>query len=152
MDLHIIGGEPTAIERAAVDARLGPPESSWDGAARDIARDGRTAAGGRSVAGDRHLLLPAFHAVQDRVGWISRGAMNYICRRLSVPPAEAWGVLTFYHLLAAEPRPSAVAHVCDDIACRLHGAERLCRELEVSAGATAAWWQPRVHASWSQRW
>ena len=27
--------------------------------------------------------------------------MNYICRRLSVPPAEAWGVLTFYHLLAA---------------------------------------------------
>ncbi len=134
MDLHIIGGEPTAIERAAVDARLGPPESSWDGAARDIARDGRTAAGGRSVAGDRHLLLPAFHAVQDRVGWISRGAMNYICRRLSVPPAEAWGVLTFYHLLAAEPRPGAVAHVCDDIACRLHGAERLCRELESRLG------------------
>ena len=106
MDLHIIGGEPTAIERAAVDARLGPPEGSWDGATRDIARDGRTASGGRSRAGDRHLLLPAFHAVQDRVGWVSRGAMNYICRRLSVPPAEAWGVLTFYHLLGTEPRPA----------------------------------------------
>ena len=46
----------------------GRPESGWDGAARDIARDGRTAAGGRSLTGDRHLLLPAFHAVQDRVG------------------------------------------------------------------------------------
>ena len=134
MDLHIVGGEPTEAEQAAVDELLGPAESGWEGAARDIARDGRTAAGGRSVAGERQLLLPAFHAVQDRVGWISRGAMNYICRRLSVPPAEAWGVLTFYHLLAAEPRPTAVAHVCDDIACRLHGAERLCRELESRLG------------------
>jgi NADH-quinone oxidoreductase subunit F len=134
VDLHIIGGEPTAVERAAVDALLGPPESGWGGAARDIARDGRTAAGGHRLAGQRHLLLPAFHAVQDRIGWISRGALNYVCRRLSVPPAEAWGVLTFYHLLAAEPRPSAVAHVCDDIACRLHGAERLCRELESRIG------------------
>jgi len=134
VDLHIVGGEPTEVERAAVDELLGLPESGWEGAARDMARDGRTAAGGRSLADDRQQLLPAFHAVQDRVGWISRGAMNYICRRLSVPPAEAWGVLTFYHLLAAEPRPAVVAHVCDDIACRLRGAERLCRELESRLG------------------
>ena len=106
MDLHIVGGEPTEVERAAVDELLGLPESGWEGAARDMARDGRTAAGGRRLADDRQQLLPAFHAVQDRVGWISRGAMNYICRRLSVPPAEAWGVLTFYHLLATEPRPA----------------------------------------------
>ena len=70
------------------------------------ARDGRTARGGRPAAvAQRQLLLPAFHAVQDRVGWVSRGALNYICRRLIVPPAEAWGVLTFYHLFATEPRP-----------------------------------------------
>ncbi|MCC7241985.1 MAG: NAD(P)H-dependent oxidoreductase subunit E, partial [Acidobacteria bacterium] len=104
MDLHIVGGEPNLEERAAVDAVLGPPESGWAGASRDIVRDGRTAAGGRAASSERHQLLPAFHAVQDRVGWISRGALNYICRRLSVPPAEAWGVLTFYHLLATAPR------------------------------------------------
>jgi NADH-quinone oxidoreductase subunit F len=134
VDLHIVGGEPTAEERDAVDALLGPPDSGWAGGPRDTGRDGRAAAGGRSVADGRHLLLPAFHAVQDRVGWVSRGAMNHICRRLSVPPAEAWGVLTFYHLLATEPRPRAVAHVCDDIACRLRGAETLCRELEARLG------------------
>jgi NADH-quinone oxidoreductase subunit F len=134
VDLHITGGEPNDDERAAVDALLGPPASGWEGAARDIARDGRTAEGGHALTGDRHLLLPAFHAVQDRMGWVSRGAMNYICRRLSVPPAEAWGVLTFYHLLATEPRPIAVAHVCDDIACRLRGAEQLCRDLEARLG------------------
>ena len=73
MDLHIIGGEPTDDERAAVDALFGPPESGWQGGERDIARDGRTATGGRSLIGDRHQLLPAFHSVQDRVGWVSRG-------------------------------------------------------------------------------
>lgn len=134
MDLHIIGGDPSDDERAAVDALLGPPASGWQGGARDIARDGRTAAGGRSITADRDQLLPAFHAVQDRVGWVSRGALNYICRRLAVPPAEAWGVLTFYHLLGTSPRPATVAHVCDDIACRLHGAEGLCRDLEARLG------------------
>ena len=134
MDLHIIGAEPTDLEREAVDRLLGAATTGWQGAARDMGRDGRTAAGGRQVTGDRDLLLPAFHAVQDAVGWISHGALNYICTRLSVPPAEAWGVVTFYHLLATEPRPAAVAHVCDDIACRLNGADQLCRDLEARLG------------------
>ena len=133
MDLHIIGAEPTAAERAAVDALLGEPESSWVGGLRDIARDGRVARGGVGEARERRdLLLPAFHAVQDRVGWVSRGAMNYICQRLMVPPAEAWGVLTFYHLFNTEPTPAKVVHVCDDIACRLKGAEAICRDLEAT--------------------
>lgn len=119
MDLKIVGAEPTDAERKAVDRLLGPPVSGWEGGSRDIVRDGRTALGGRQVSGDRDLLLPVFHAVQDAIGWISHGALNYICRRLSVPPAEAWGVVTFYHLLATEPQPANVAHVCDDIACRL---------------------------------
>ncbi len=84
------------------------------------------------------MLLPAFHAVQDRVGWVSRGALNYICQRLVVPPAEAWGVLTFYHLFATEPRARTVAHVCDDIACRAQGGEALCRELEAAIGPPGA--------------
>ena len=81
------------------------------------------------------VLWPmALHAVQDRVGWVSPGGLEHVCRRLTVPPAEAWGVVTFYHLFATEPRPPRVAHVCDDIACRLRGAERLCAQLERTFG------------------
>ncbi len=134
MDLHIVGAEANAAEREAVDQLLGPPSTGWHGASRDIERDGRSAAGGRRVSGGRDQLLPALHAVQDAMGWVSHGALNYICARLSVPPAEAWGVVTFYHLLATAPRPAAVAHVCDDIACRLHGAESLCADLEARLG------------------
>jgi len=30
-----------------------------------------------------------------------------------VPPAEAYGVATFYAMFSTEPRPGAVVHVCD---------------------------------------
>ena len=129
MDLHIAGAEPTDAERFAVDRLLGPPVTGWEGAVRDIERDGRSAIGGRRSARERDLLLPVFHAVQDGIGWISHGALNYICKRLSVPPAEAWGVVTFYHLLATDPQPATVAHVCDDIACRLNGVDQAIDQL-----------------------
>jgi NADH-quinone oxidoreductase subunit F len=130
VDLHVTGPGSTAEERAAVDALLGPPTSSWDGGARDVARDGRTARGGLAATkARRDLLLPAIEAVQDRIGWVSRGALNYISLRLDVPPAEAWGVASFYHLIALEPTAPTVAHVCDDIACRAAGAEAICGAL-----------------------
>ncbi len=83
-------------------------------------------------AARRSELLPALHAVQSRVGWISQPALNYICRRLAVAPADAYGVATFYAMFATTPRPPTVAHVCDDIACRLAGAERICDDLAPS--------------------
>jgi NADH-quinone oxidoreductase subunit F len=134
VDLRFSGEEPSAAERAAVDAVLGAAQGGWDGGEREIARDGRTALAGVAASGRRDLLLPALHALQDRAGWVSPGGLQYVCRRLSVPPAEAWGVVTFYDLLATEPRPPIVAHVCDDLACRLAGAERICARLAESIG------------------
>ncbi|HUQ44497.1 MAG TPA: NADH-ubiquinone oxidoreductase-F iron-sulfur binding region domain-containing protein, partial [Candidatus Limnocylindria bacterium] len=57
-----------------------------------------------------------------------------VCRRLSVPPAEAYGVATFYALFTTKPRAPIAAHVCDDIACRLAGAEEVCEDLGRSLG------------------
>jgi NADH-quinone oxidoreductase subunit F len=68
------------------------------------------------------------------VGWISEGALNYICERLTIPPADAYGVATFYALLSTVPRPRRVLHVCDDIGCRCKGAAELCAELERTVG------------------
>lgn len=135
MDLHFHGPEATAAEQAAVDSVLGPPTSSWAGGPRNVEVESHTAfVGGHEARSRRDLLLPALHAVQSRFGWVPPGAMDYICRRLTVPPSEAHGVATFFHLFSLEPRPLAVAHVCDDIACRIRGAEGLCTELEHALG------------------
>jgi NADH-quinone oxidoreductase subunit F len=133
VDLHLTPATATTDERAAVDELLGAPGSGWHGAERDELTH-RVARGGRSARDDRHLLLPALHALQARAGWITEGGLNYVCERLTVPPAEAYGVATFYAMFSVEPRPPRVVHVCDDLACRANGAARICEQLEARHG------------------
>jgi NADH-quinone oxidoreductase subunit F len=132
MDLKLLDAEPTAEERDAIDALLGPPTSGWDGGTRDAVRDTHMAFGGHAARAQRHLLIPALRAVQSRAGWISEGALNYVCVRLNVPPADAWGVATFYALFSTTPRPKTVMHVCDDIACKCAGADSVIQAFQRS--------------------
>ena len=124
-DLKFGTAAPTETERVAVDqavAGLGPVT---------VEVSERLVYGGRQRTRERrHLLLPALHALQRAAGWISPGGLDHVCRVLEVPPAEAYGVATFYHLLAGEP-PEAemVLHVCDDVACRLTGGAELVNSL-----------------------
>jgi NADH-quinone oxidoreductase subunit F len=135
MDIRLLGAEPSAGERSAVDEVIGEPASSWDGGDRGSERDAHTAeVGGRATRERRHLLLPALQALQARVGFITEGGLDHVCERLGVPPADAWGVATFYAMLATTPRPRRVVHVCDDIACRAKGAVKLCAGLAGKAG------------------
>lgn len=136
MDIRRIEAEPTDEERAAVDALLDPPASAWDGGARGSQRDAHVShVGGRDTRALRHRLLPALQALQARVGWISEGGIGYVCDRLNVPPADAWGVATFYALLATSPRSRRVVHVCDDIVCKCAGADAVISGLESAAGS-----------------
>jgi NADH-quinone oxidoreductase subunit F len=101
---------------------------------------GRAAHGGHAARARRDLLLPALHALQSHSGWISQPGLNHICKRLSVPPADAYGVATFYALFSTAPRPPSVVHVCDDVACRLEGAEELCQALSKHLGPEGERW------------
>ncbi len=130
MDLVTLAPRASAEERAAVDGVLGTATSRWEGGDRDVPNDDRFSRGGHAARARRDLLLPVFHAIQARVGWISQPALEYACRRLTVPPAEAYGVAAFYQMFATTPRPPVVAHVCEDVACRLNGSEDVCADLE----------------------
>jgi NADH-quinone oxidoreductase subunit F len=121
-------------ERAAVDAVLGAASSGWSGGTRAIESEGRVARGGHEAREQRHLLLPVLHALQSSAGWISPGGLRYACERLTVPPAEAYGVATFYAMFSVEPRSTTVLHLCDDIACKVAGAEDLIDEVVREAG------------------
>src|SRR3954454_9530738 len=109
MDLHFTAHEPDPEEMEAVDRLLA----------------------GLPLNGHRRqYLLPVLHAIQDRKGWISPGALNSACQRLDLPPAEAFGVAGFYALFQTRPHPPVTLHVCDAIACHARGAEALCAEVE----------------------
>ena len=64
--------------------------------------------------------------------------MNYVCERLTVPPAEAYGVATFYAMFSTEERPTTVVHVCDDIACRRRGGSAILERMQRSPATTVA--------------
>jgi NADH-quinone oxidoreductase subunit F len=144
LDIRTTGGPPTAAEIAAVDAVLGPAESLWEGGERTPADD-HLARGGRASRSKRDLLLPVLHGLQDEVGWISRGGLEYACRRLNVPPADAFGVASFYDRFALDEQPALTVSVCDDIACKCAGADDLCRGLEAQFGPAGT---PSVGAVW----
>ena len=121
MDLRPIPTAPTDAERAVVDALLG---------------EGRTEhVTPRLALASRHLLLPGLHAIQARFGWIPPGALGYLCERLHVPPAEAYGVATFYALFSLSERPLRALHVCDDVACLARGGDSLAASAARAADA-----------------
>ena len=140
MDIRNLLYRPTEAEKEAVDEVLGPPGSAWEGGSY-AQLDGRVAYGGHAAREKRHMLLPALHAVQDAVGGISRGALGYISDRLTVPPAEAYGVATFYALFAVDETGPATIHVCDDVVCSQYGAEALSDSLESAIQANGVRWE-----------
>jgi NADH-quinone oxidoreductase subunit F len=117
-----MGEEATPEERAAIESAV--PE------AVEVLRPGRVVLSGSAARSLRHLLLPALAAVQSEIGWVSPGALNEISRRLLVPPAEAYGVATFYSLISTVERPRRMAHICDDIACRQAGGLEMLAALD----------------------
>jgi NADH-quinone oxidoreductase subunit F len=128
VDIKTSGGPPTDAEIASVDGVLGPPASLWEGGQRTPADD-HLARGGQALRSRRDLLLPVLHALQDEVGWVSRGGLEYACRRLNIPPADAYGVATFYDRFTLDEQPPFTVTVCDDIVCKCNGADDLLSAL-----------------------
>ena len=91
--------------------------------------DDHLARGGQALRSRRDLLLPVLHALQDEVGWVSRGGLEYACRRLNIPPADAYGVATFYDRFTLDEQPPFTVTVCDDIVCKCNGADDLLSAL-----------------------
>ena len=141
MDLRLTQARADDAERRAVDRIVDPALDAVaprNGTKRADGvsglRDEHFSDAGHAARGRRHLLLPALHAVQEDIGWISPGALNYVSLRLSVPPADVYGVATFYAMFSTEPRAPRVVHVCDDAVCGQRGGERLAQRLAAELG------------------
>ncbi len=93
-------------------------------------------------------LLPALHAVNDRVGWVSHGALNYVARAARGPAGRGLRRAHVLRLAVADtPDRRRVVHVCTDLACLTPGRGRAAggarRRREPQTRTAAATW----HAS-----
>ena len=116
-DLHFTADRATSEEAAAVNEAM----SILGIDPTIIFEDERLVRGGtHRRRARRHALLPALHALQNEAGWISPGGLNHVAEVLQVPPAEAYGVASFYELFETEEAPTHtddVVHVCVDSPC-----------------------------------
>ncbi len=147
-DLFIGPDRPSEIERDTVDAVLG------DVGPVVVVEDERLVRSGRTRRLERrHLLLPTLIALQEEVGWISPGGLNHVADRLQVPPAEAYGVATFYDLLrTTEPtHEGATTWVCVDPACRITAGSAAVPEGTVAHDSPCLGRCEQAPASFTQR-
>ena len=79
-------------------------------------------------------LLPALQAAQVLEGWLSPDTMTAIATGLGVPVVDSYGVARFYTMLYTEPTGRSHVRVCDDIMCRLAGAQQVMTALESELG------------------
>jgi len=82
----------------------------------------------------RSDLLPLLHEIQTSLGWLPKGALELLADKMRLPFPDVWGVATFYALFRLDPPRGAAVHVCDDVPCRLRGADSLLQALEARYG------------------
>ena len=81
-------------------------------------------------------LIMVLHHVQQEFGYISREAAEEVSRRLNIPLAKIWGVVTFYHFFKLNKPGKYNIQVCLGTACYLKGGDIIIEELEKQKGLT----------------
>jgi NADH-quinone oxidoreductase E subunit len=79
---------------------------------------------------ERALLLPALHLAQRHWGgWLPEEAILAVAAELGLPPAEVYGVVTFYDLYHERPVGRHRIRVCTNVPCMLRGSAELMAAL-----------------------
>ena len=89
----------------------------------------------------RAAVLPALHAVNDRLGYVPIKAVVEIAELLELAPAEVQDTLSFYGFFKQDkPQGKYRVWVCRSISCACRGGEELleylCEKLRIRPGQT----------------
>jgi bidirectional [NiFe] hydrogenase diaphorase subunit len=88
----------------------------------------------------RNALIETLHTVQQSFGFLDKDAIRFVAASLQIPPSQAYGVATFYHLFQLRPPGRHTCQICLGTACYINGAERLMghaeKQLGIQAGET----------------
>ena len=75
-------------------------------------------------------LIPALHAIQERLGWLPREELEALSRDVRRPLYEIEGLISFYPHFRTEPPKKVTLHVCHDLSCWLQGADQRIAALQ----------------------
>ncbi|MDP4175390.1 MAG: NADH-quinone oxidoreductase subunit NuoE [Bacteroidota bacterium] len=85
-------------------------------------------------------LIPLLQSAQDSYGYIPEKIIYYISELVGIPPAEIYGVITFYAQFRLKPLGKNIIKICQGTACHVNGSKNVLSalqdELGISIGET----------------
>ncbi|MCG3218312.1 MAG: NADH-quinone oxidoreductase subunit NuoE [Candidatus Heimdallarchaeota archaeon] len=89
---------------------------------------------------EKSNLIPMLQILQTKIGYVTREGVYAIAAKLNVPPAEVYGVATFFAQFKFEPSGKYHILICMGTACHVNGAREVLgaveRELGINEGET----------------
>ena len=75
-------------------------------------------------------VIPLLHLAQDQLGgWLSKFAIEYIAKYLSLSLMRVYEVATFYHMFNLQKVGKYCIHVCTTTPCWLKGSDNILRQI-----------------------
>lgn len=70
-------------------------------------------------------LIEILHKAQHIFGYLPREIQLYVARKLGIPGAEVYGVVSFYSYFTTKPRGKNTISICMGTACFVRGADKV---------------------------
>jgi len=87
-------------------------------------------------------LIRVLHFAQKTYGYLPPGLQVHIARRMGVPTAKVFGVVSFYSFFSMEPKGEFDISICLGTACYVRGADKVLdefkKELGIDVGETTS--------------
>jgi NADH-quinone oxidoreductase subunit E len=87
--------------------------------------------------GKSQQTIPALQAVQEKLGYLPKEAIEDVAQTLGLPAGEVYGVATFYAQFRLKPIGKHIITVCRGTACHVSGSLGILKELERILGICA---------------
>ncbi len=79
-------------------------------------------------------VMSALRIAQMELGWLSRGAIEYVANYLDMPAIAAYEVATFYNMYDLAPVGRHKVTLCTNLPCQLQGADKIAEHLQARLG------------------
>ena len=90
----------------------------------------------------RGALVTVLHEAQEIYGYLPTELQQHIAKRLKVPVAQVFGVVSFYSFFTMLPKGQCKISICMGTACFVCGADAILkefeRELKIGPGETSS--------------
>lgn len=79
-------------------------------------------------------LIEILHKAQEIFGYLPRDVQLFIARKLGIPGAEVYGVVSFYSYFTTKPSGKHTISVCMGTACFVRGADKIIEKFKERLG------------------